>query len=98
MPRWGYRRPHVLLEREGMHCNHKRVHRIYRQEGLALRRRRRKKLRSMARVVMPTPDRPNERWSMDFAGDTLANGRTFRTLNVVDDGSRGCVAIHEPSA
>jgi len=92
-PRWGYRRLHVLLEREGMHCNHKRVYRIYHQEGLALRRRRRKKLRSMARVVMPTPDGPNERWSMDFVGDTLANGRTFRTLNIVDDGSRECVAI-----
>jgi putative transposase len=47
----------------------------------------------MARVVMPTPDRPNERWSMGFTGDTLASGRTFRTLNVVDDGSRECVAI-----
>jgi putative transposase len=92
-PRWGYRRLHVLLERQGFHCNHKRVYRIYREEGLAVRRRRRRKLRSMARVVMPAPDRPNERWSMDFTGDTLASGRTFRTLNVVDDGSRECVAI-----
>jgi putative transposase len=82
-PRWGYRRLHVLLERQGIHCNHKRVYRIYREEGLAVRRRRRKKLRAMARVVMPSPDRPNERWSIDFTGDTLAK-RYDRKLWIVE--------------
>jgi putative transposase len=92
-PRWGYRRLHILLQREGWVCNHKRVYRLYRQEQLAVRRRKRKKLAATARIVMPVPTRPNERWSMDFMCDTLANGRTFRTLNIVDDASRECLRI-----
>jgi putative transposase len=89
-PRFGYRRLHLLLRREGWRVNHKRV---YRAEGLALRRKRRKRLAAGLRVVLPTPSRPNERWSMDFVHDTLASGRKFRTLNVVDDCTRECVAI-----
>jgi putative transposase len=92
-PRFGYRRLTILLRRDGWTANHKRVYRIYRQEGLAVRRKRRKKLAAGARVLLPMPTRPNERWSMDFMGDTLANGRTFRTLNIVDDASRECLAI-----
>ena len=92
-PRFGYRRLTILLRREGWRANHKRVYRIYRQEGLAVRCKRRKKLAAGARVVLPPPVRPNERWSMDFMGDTLASGRTFRTLNIVDDASRECLAI-----
>ena len=92
-PRFGYRRLHVLLQREGWVVNHKRVYRLYREERLALRRRRRRKLVAGCRVMLPVPTQPHERWSMDFMGDTLANGRTFRTLNIVDDGSRECVAI-----
>jgi len=92
-PRFGYRRLTILLRREGWVANHKRVYRVYRQEGLAVRRKRRKKLAAGARVVLPLPVRPNERWSMDFMGDTLASGRTFRTLNIVDDASRECLAI-----
>jgi putative transposase len=92
-PRFGYRRLHVMLQREGWVVNHKRVYRLYREERLALRRRRRRKLVAGCRVTMPVPRQPHERWSMDFMGDTLANGRTFRTLNIVDDGSRECVAI-----
>ncbi len=92
-PRFGYRRLTILLRREGWVANHKRVYRVYRQEGLAVRRKRRKKLAAGARVVLPLPVRPNERWSMDFMGETLASGRTFRTLNIVDDASRECLAI-----
>lgn len=92
-PRFGYRRLHVLLQRDGWRCNHKRVYRLYREERLAVRRRRRRKLAAGCRIVLPVPTRPHERWSMDFMGDTLANGRTFRTFNLVDDGSRECLAI-----
>ena len=75
-PRFGYRRLHVLLQRAGWRCNHKRVYRLYREERLAVRRRRRRKLAAGCRIVLPVPTRPHERWSMDFMGDTLANGRT----------------------
>jgi putative transposase len=79
--------------RAGWHCNHKRVYRVYREEQLAVRRRKRRKLVAGARIVLAAPTQPNERWSMDFMGDTFASGRTFRTLNIVDDASRECLAI-----
>ena len=91
--RFGYRRLHILLEREGLVVNHKRVHRIYQAAGLQVRRRRRKHLTRAERVPLPAPSRPGERWSMDFTTDTLADGRNFRTLNIVDDFTRECVAI-----
>ena len=91
--RFGYRRLHILLEREGLVVNHKRVHRIYRAAGLQVRRRRRKRLTRAERVPLPTPSQRRERWSMDFTVDTLADGRGFRTLNIVDDFTRECVAI-----
>jgi putative transposase len=91
--RFGYRRLHVLLEREGFVVNHKRIHRLYRDAGLQVRRRRRKRLTRADRVPLPTPSRRLERWSMDFTVDTLADGRGFRTLNIVDDFTRECVAI-----
>ena len=92
-PRYGYRRLHVLLRREGFAVNHKRVHRLYRREGLMVRRRLRKRLTRAARVPRPLPSRANERWSLDFVSDQLADGRVFRTLNVVDDFTRECRAI-----
>jgi putative transposase len=92
-PRWGYRRLHILLQRAGWHCNHKRVYRVYREEQLAVRRRKRRKLVAGARIVLAVPTQPNEPWSMDFMGDTFASGRTFRTLNIVDDASPECLAI-----
>jgi len=92
-PRFGYRRLGILLRREGWQVNDKRVYRIYCEERLAVRRKGRKKLAAGCRIVLPAPTRPNERWSMDFMGDTLATGRTFRVLNIVDDGSRECLAI-----
>jgi putative transposase len=92
-PRYGYRRLHTLVAREGIVANHKRVHRVYREAGLQVRRRRRTRLTRGERVPLPAPSRPRERWSMDFMVDTLADGRGFRTLNLVDDFTRECVAI-----
>ena len=92
-PRYGYRRLHTLIAREGLVANHKRVHRVYREAGLQVRRRRRKHLTRGERMPLPAPSRPRERWSIDFTADTLADGRGFRTLNIVDDFTRECVAI-----
>jgi hypothetical protein len=94
-PRLGYRRIHVLLRRGGWRVNHKRVYRIYRAEGLAVRRRKRKRMAVGLRTVLPPPSRPNERWSMDFTLDTLASGRRFRTLNIVDDFTRECRCVEK---
>jgi putative transposase len=91
--RFGYRRLHVLIARDGTTVNHKRVYRLYRQAGLQVRRRRRKRLTRGERVPLPAPTQRRERWSMDFTLDTLADGRAFRTLNIVDDYTRECVAI-----
>jgi putative transposase len=92
-PRFGYRRLGVMLEREKMVANHKRIYRLYTEEGLKVRRKR-KKLRSQVRTApMLVPTRVNERWSMDFMSDCLATGRRFRTLNIVDDLTRECPAI-----
>jgi putative transposase len=91
--RYGYRRLHTLVAREGIVANHKRVHRVYREAGLQVRRRRRKRLTRADRVPLPAPNGRGERWSMDLMADTLADGRAFRTLNIVDDFSRECVAI-----
>jgi putative transposase len=92
-PRFGYRRLHTLVDREGLRVNHKRVYGVYRDAGLQVRRRRRKRLTRGQRVPLPMPTRRGERWSMDFMVDTLADGRGFRTLNIVDDYTRECVAI-----
>lgn len=83
-PRYGYRRLHVLLLREGWRVNHKRVHRIYQEEGLMVRRKLRRKIASQTRVVLPEPTRPNERWAIDFVADELYDGRRFRILTAVD--------------
>jgi putative transposase len=92
-PRFGYRRLHILIAREGVRVNHKRLYRLYRAAGLQVRRRRRKRLTRGERVPLPRPTQRGERWSMDFTLDTLADGRSFRTLNIVDDFTRECVAI-----
>jgi len=92
--RYGYRRLHVLLKREGCTSNRKRVYRIYREEKLSLKIRKRKRLASVVRVPTVKPKGPNERWSMDFVSDQLGpSGRRFRCLNVVDDFTRECLAI-----
>ena len=92
-PRWGYQQLHVLLRREGHVVNHKKVLRLYREEGLAVSRRRRKKHVAIARVPLPKPTRRTERWSMDFVSDALFDGRPFRCFTLVDDFTRECPAI-----
>ena len=92
-PSFGYRRLHVLLRREGFEVNHKKVQRLYREESLSIRRKKRKRVAQVPREPKPEPTRVGERWSMDFMQDTLVTGRCFRTLNVVDDLSREALAI-----
>jgi putative transposase len=92
-PRAGYRTLWRCVRRAGFVVNHKCVHRLYRREGLALRRRARKKRPREPRTPMTVPTRLNQRWSMDFMRDTLAPGRPFRTFNVIDDLSRENRAI-----
>jgi putative transposase len=91
--RFGYRRLAVLLRREGWAVNWKRVYRVYRQEHLQVGKRPRKRGVSQPRLPLTLPHGPNERWSMDFMTDSLATGRRFRTLNVVDDYTRECLRI-----
>jgi len=92
-PRFGYRRLHVLLRRQGHVLNHKRLHRLYREEGLAVRRRRRKRV-AVARATRPQPvTQPNEHWSLDFVSDALASGRKFRVLSIEDTVTREALAM-----
>jgi putative transposase len=91
-PRWGYRRLYWLLRREGWLVNRKLVQPVYREEGLAVRQRRRRRV-SIARTPRELPRGPNEGWSMDFVRDTLGDGRVFRALTIVDDFTRERVAI-----
>jgi putative transposase len=91
-PRWGYKRLHVLLRREGYRVNHKLVYRLYREEGLLVRRRRRKRVAG-PRVPLPTPTQRNDRWGMDFITDSLVEGRRFRCLTIVDEYTRECPVI-----
>ena len=79
-----------MLKTEGLVINPKRTYRVYREEGLQVRRKWRKKL-NRPRIPMLVPDSINQRWSMDFVSDQLANGRRFRVLNIVDDYSREIV-------
>jgi len=92
-PRYGYRRLTVLLRREGWHVNHKRVYRLYREEGLTVRVKRRKKLASRPRVKPPAAEVANERWTLDFMSDATTDGRKFRTLTVLDVFTRECLAL-----
>lgn len=83
--RFGYRRLHVFLRREGHQVNHKRLFRIYREEQLHVRRRGGRKRAMGTRAPMALTLMPNQRWSLDFVSDQLTNGRRFRILTVVDD-------------
>jgi putative transposase len=91
--RYGYRRLHVLLRREGWPVNHKRVYRLYREEGLSIRTKHRKKRVSLPRIPLPPAAEPNERWSIDFLTDSLVDGRRFRAMTIVDNVSRVSPAI-----
>ncbi len=88
--RFGAPRLHILLRREGCLINHKRTERLYREEGLSLRLKKRKKRQSHLRIMLDRPERINQHWSMDFVSDNLFNGRRFRVLTVVDNFSREC--------
>lgn len=93
--RYGFWRVYVLLRREGWMVNHKRVYRLYKEEGLNLRSKRPRRSRAAAhRLPRVEATRPNESWSMDFVSDALFDGRRFRALTVVDNFSRRCLAIH----
>lgn len=92
-PRWGYRMLHLMLKRDGVVANHKRIYRLYKLEGLAVRTKNRKRIAARARTVLPAPSRPNERWSMDFVSDVTWSGRRFRIFAVVDDFTRETLAL-----
>ena len=91
--KFGAPRLHVLLRREGHLINHKRTERLYREEGLSLRLKKRRKRGSHLRVVLDRPARINQHWSMDFVADSLYNGRRLRILTVVDDLSKECPVL-----
>lgn len=91
--RYGYRRIYLRLRREGWEVNRKRVYRLYREAGLAVRRRRRKRIGVVERKPLLRPTAVNQSWSMDFVADGLADGRRFRCLSMVDDFSRECLAL-----
>jgi putative transposase len=91
--RFGYRRLGVLLRREGIIANHKRVYRIYRSANLQVRKRLKRRVALGRGAPAPTVPRANERWSLDFVHGTLSNGRRIRALNVVDDFTREALAI-----
>ena len=96
-PRYGYRRIHTLLRREGWKDNMKRVYRLYRLEGLGVRSKWRKKRRSVSRVLPNAASAPGERWAIDFIHDSLDAGRPFRVLSVIDVFSRSSEVL-EPGA
>lgn len=91
--RWGMPLLHAKIRREGLVLNHKRTERLYRELGLSLRLRRRKKRPSHLRVLMPTPTAPDERWSMDFVFDQLTSGRRIKCLTIGDDCTREALAL-----
>ncbi len=90
--RFGYRRLHILLLRDGVTINRKRTQRLYTEEGLTVRRRKSRRRAVGARAPLPVVARANERWSLDFVHDQLVGGRRFRVLNVMDDVTRECLA------
>ena len=89
-PRYGYLLLRALLKAEGVVVNRKRTYRVYKELGMQVRTKRRKKL-VRPRIPMSIPLQPNDRWSLDFVSDQLSNGRRIRVLNIVDDYSRKCV-------
>ena len=90
-PAWGYRMLHAALKLEGWHFNHKKAHRLYREEKLVLRNKSKKRLKCEKRGVVEEATTPGQRWTMDFIHDTLADGRSFRTLNLTDTFTRQCL-------
>ncbi|MCG6398900.1 IS3 family transposase [Vibrio fluvialis] len=91
--RFGYRRIHRLLRREGFDVNHKRVYRLYCELGLTVSKRRRRKSQCVEREPLLLPSVPNHTWSMDFVMDALSNGRRIKCLTIVDDYTKECLDI-----
>ncbi|WP_378946783.1 IS3 family transposase [Paracoccus sp. R86501] len=91
--RFGYRRIGVLLERKGMIMNHKKLYRIYREEGLSVQKRRGRKRARGTRIPMPSAAGVNARWSLDFVSDSFGASRKFRILAVIDDCTRECLCL-----
>jgi len=96
---YGYRRLYILLRREGWHVNHKRVYRLYREDGLLIRTKRpRRHVSCKKRIERTTATSPNESWSMDFMHDELFDGRRIRLLTIVDNFTRESIAIEVDSS
>jgi putative transposase len=93
--RFGYRRNGIMLERQGMIMNHKKLYRLYREEGLSVRQRRGRKRARESRTPMPVPLAPGARWSMDFVSDTFGASRKFRILAINDDCCRENLCLEE---
>lgn len=91
--RWGYRLLNGALRLEGWAINHKRTYRLYKEEKLDLRPKHRKRLKSQAREPRHIATAPNSIWTLDFTGDKLSDGRSFRTLNILDVFTRRCLSI-----
>jgi len=91
--RFGYRRLHILLKREGIVMNHKKLRRLYREEHLQVRRRGGRKRALGVRAPLAVPQGPDQRWSLDFLSDAMIDGRRFRILAIVDDFTRECLAL-----
>ena len=91
--RFGYRRIGILLEQKGIRMNHKKLFRIYREEGLSVKRRRGRKRARGTRIPMPSAADVNARWSLDFVSDSFGASRKFRILAVIDDCTRECLCL-----
>jgi transposase InsO family protein len=96
--RYGYRRLTVILRREGWRVNTKRVYRLYREEALQVRTKKRVKRAAQVRITLPEATFANQRWSMDFVSERLADGRWFRILTIVDQYTRECLCMHADRA
>lgn len=91
--RFGYRRVHLILQREGLKINHKKVWRLYKEEGLKVRKRNGRKKALGIRGTAFKAQKPNEKWSLDFVHDALADGRKIRLLTIIDEFTRECLKI-----
>lgn len=91
--RFGYRRLTAMLVRAGVEVNHKRVYRLYREEGLTMRIRQRRRIRWKGAAISPAAEKPNQRWSIDFVSDCVSTGKAIRMLTMVDHCTRECPAI-----
>ena len=91
--RFGYRRLHALVRREGVQVNHKRIYRLYSSAGLSVRRRKKRHGVAVERQALELPSAPNQVWSMDFVSDALASGRRIKILTIVDDFSKEAIDL-----